>query len=291
MNTQRHPIETSNIRRYTVNASDQLVMMEMNQSDLGDHNHQFFELTYILGGTARHTLNNVSGTLQKGDYFFVDYGSVHRFENCQGLSLINCLFLPEFIDESLENCRSFATLINACMIRYYRMNVRELWADRIYHDEDGRIGKLLSEMVSEYRDKHIGCTEIYRFKLTEIMILTLRILIQDDKKSTMTTVVTDVMRYVKKNYQKALSLQDFCKEKHYNLSYLSRRFKTETGITFREYVQKIRMEKCCELLEGTDLSVSEIARSVGYEDVQFFHTVFRKVLHMSPREYRKLKKG
>ena len=87
------------------------------------------------------------------------------------------------------------------------------------------------------------------------------------------------------------SLQEFCDANHYNLSYLSRRFKQETGRTFREHVQKVRIEKCCELLSATDMTVSEIAQSVGYEDLQFFHSVFKKLLHMTPREYRKLRKG
>ena len=60
-------------------------------------------------------------------------------------------------------------------------------------------------------------------------------------------------------------------------------------MTFREYIQKLRMEKCCELLAGSDILVSDIARIVGYEDIQFFHSVFKKYLHMTPREYRRLK--
>ena len=60
-------------------------------------------------------------------------------------------------------------------------------------------------------------------------------------------------------------------------------------MTFREYVQKTRIEKCCDLLTGSDMPINEIARFVGYDDMQFFHTVFKRLLHMTPKEYRKLR--
>ena len=59
-------------------------------------------------------------------------------------------------------------------------------------------------------------------------------------------------------------------------------------MTFREYVQKTRIEKSCELLAGSDMTVIEIARAVGYDDIQFFHSVFKRLLHMTPKEYKKL---
>ena len=80
----------------------------------------------------------------------------------------------------------------------------------------------------------------------------------------------------------------FCQEHHFSLQYISRKFKQETGITFREYLQKIRIEKSCVLLAGSDLRISEIASAVGYDDIKFFNSMFKKLVMMSPREYRKL---
>ena len=54
-----------------------------------------------------------------------------------------------------------------------------------------------------------------------------------------------------------------------------------------EYLQKIRIEKCCELLAGSEMSIQEIAHSVGYEDAKFFQQVFKRMVKMSPREYRR----
>lgn len=281
---------TQEIKGLSHGVPEKLVMMRLMQQDLGQHDHHFFELAYVTAGTSKHTLNSSTGILQAGDYFFIDYGSTHSYEQVQGLDLINCLFLPEFIDETLQGCESLNELLHACMIRYHRMMVGESWADRIFHDADGKIGQLLTDMVEEYKDQKLGSVEIFRCKLTEILILTLRMLAKSTNTYSDSTIINEVLYFADKHYQEPLTLQTFCEQKHYNLSYISRRFKQETGMAFREYVQKIRMEKCCELLAGSDMPVSEIARLVGYEDVQFFHSVFKRLLHMTPKEYRKLRR-
>lgn len=282
---------TIEITQIAADDSEKFVMMNFEQEDSGSHDHGFFELAYVTGGTAVHVLNGSYGRLREGDYFILDYSSVHRYENCRDFTLINCLFLPEVIDETLRDCRSLDALLQGCLIRYYRMTPGEVWANRVFHDEDGRIGGLLAGMAEEYREKKLGSAEVFRCRLTEILILTLRMLVNREEERVRSTVVTEVIRYVDAAYMKPLTLQAFCGREHYSLSYVSRRFKQETGMTFREYLQKVRMEKCCDLLSGSDMAVSEVAAAVGYEDLQFFHAVFRKYLHMTPREYRKLGKN
>ena len=203
------------------------------------------------------------------------------------MELINCLFVPEFIDETLQGCESLDALLHSSMIRYSRLTVGQTWADRIFHDESGKIGALLSEMVDEYENKQLGSNEIFRCHLKEILILTLRMLVQPTKAYS-DSIINEVISFANKHYQEPLTLQTFCDQTHYNLSYISRRFKQETGMTFREYVQKTRIEKSCELLAGSEMTVIEIARAVGYDDIQFFHSVFKRLLHMTPKEYKKL---
>lgn len=266
--------------------SEKLVMMKLLQSDYGEHDHQFFELAYVTKGTVEHNLNENRCLLKAGDYFFIDYGSFHSFEKSKNLELINCLFLPEFIDETLQGCESLDELLHASMVRFSRQTVGQTWADRIFHDEDGKIGNLLLDMIEEYNGKHLGSSEILRLHLKEILIHTFRTLTPPADVYTDSTV-NEVIRFVDEGFYKQISLQQFCTRKHYNLSYISRKFKEETGMTFRNYVQKVRIEKSCDLLAGSDMAVNEISRAVGYEDIQFFNSIFKKMLHMTPTEYRK----
>lgn len=265
-------------------------MMSRMQENVASHGHDFFELVYVTGGTAKHTRNGNVSMLKKGDYFIMDYKSVHCYEDGQDFSLINCLFLPQVIDETLDSCETLDALLQGCLIRYYRMTVRDSWSNRIFHDEDGRVEALLRGMLVEYQEKRFGCEEIFRCRLTEILILTLRNLLPLREKELQSDVIAALLIFLEGNFKLQAPLQEFCNRYHYSLSYISRRFKQETGKTVREYIQKIRIEKSCEFLEGSNLRVSEIAQLVGYEDMKFFHEMFRRLVHMTPLEYRKVRR-
>ncbi len=268
--------------------AEQLVMMPYRQEDMPLHDHHFFELTYVTGGSTLHTLNGKTSRIREGDYFIVDYGSVHSYQDSRDFMLINCLFLPEIVDDTLKGCRSFEKLMQGCLIRYYSPTPGVLAADRIYRDEDGRVRQLLNGMIEEYQQKKAGYREIYRCRLLEILILTLRRVLPGGEKSAKSALIQKILSYVDENYQNAPSLGQFCKENHFSLPYTSRKFHKETGMTFRSYLQKARIEKSCELLRGSDLPIFEIAETVGYDDIKFFNTVFKRLLQMTPGEYRKL---
>ena len=272
----------------TSRENENIVMIEREQEDLEQHDHKFFELAYITGGTCMHTLNTTKTVLHRGDYFFVDLGSTHRYENSNGLKLINCLFMPETINGAMRDCRSLNKLFEACLMRYYRLITGVKWADRIFHDDDGRIGTLLNDMVREYREMQFGSAEIFYGKMTEIIILTLRKLVSDQPPRITSETVSKAILYIKHNHARNITLREFCTDEHYSVPYVSRRFHEETGLTFSEYLQRTRIEKSCELLAGSDCSVLAAANSSGYEDIRSFNAAFRRHLGMTPTEYRRL---
>jgi YesN/AraC family two-component response regulator len=84
------------------------------------------------------------------------------------------------------------------------------------------------------------------------------------------------------------SLQSIAASLGINDSYLSRLFKEKIGENFQEYFLKLKMNKAIELLRSpAKLSNSEVARMLGYNDVQNFCRCFKKEFHVTPKEYRK----
>lgn len=280
------------LNHYTERETEKLAVMTIEQEDIGMHAHDYFELTYIMSGTAKHTLNGVEGELKAGDYFFVDYGSQHCYENCKNVTLINCMFAPELIDSSMAGCRSFEEVLRFCLIRYYKRYFGQGLSDHIMHDEDGRVLKLLEGIITEYESKEMGYMQVFRCQLIEIMILTLRKITKEEgsskKAEVKSTAILQMIQYMEANYRDRAVLTHFCEEHYFSPQYISSRFKKENGITVLAYLQKIRIQRSCELLSGSDITVREVAYEVGYEDVQFFSQIFRKSLHMTPGDYRKI---
>lgn len=105
------------------------------------------------------------------------------------------------------------------------------------------------------------------------------------KKKRRDKVVQQTFRIVMERYAEDLSLQSLAEELRMNPSYVSLIFKEETGETFINYVTKVRIKRAKELL-GTDLTVSQIAKEIGYANAQHLIRVFKKQEGRTPGEYR-----
>jgi AraC family transcriptional regulator len=84
-----------------------------------------------------------------------------------------------------------------------------------------------------------------------------------------------------------ISLDELASEAQLSPFHFARMFKQSLGVPPRVYLTRLRIEKACELLETTDLPITEIAFRVGYSSNQVLARVFAKQQHMSPTDYRR----
>ncbi|MGH7197678.1 MAG: helix-turn-helix domain-containing protein [Candidatus Omnitrophota bacterium] len=98
--------------------------------------------------------------------------------------------------------------------------------------------------------------------------------------------VQRVVHFVKRNFDKSLTLDDAALVASLSPKYLSRLFKQETHQSFTEFRLSLRMEKAKELLESSALHIGEIAGKLGYESEESFVKMFKKIEGCTPTEYR-----
>lgn len=99
-------------------------------------------------------------------------------------------------------------------------------------------------------------------------------------------------QFINENYSKEeLTLNEICNHLYMSISYFSTLFKQHTGMTFIEYLTRIRMEKAKQLLTVTSHKTYEIAQHVGYGDPHYFSVIFKRQTGTTPKEYRSLQKG
>lgn len=104
--------------------------------------------------------------------------------------------------------------------------------------------------------------------------------------------LVDVVRhYIRQHYREDLSRNELAEVVHITPNYLSKRFHTETGMSLREYINQLRIEDAKRLLLSTNITISEIANEVGFDNISYFSTVFRKLCGVSPIEWSSGKKG
>lgn len=100
------------------------------------------------------------------------------------------------------------------------------------------------------------------------------------------TIVRDALSYIRGHYFENLSLSAVAHKVHCNATYLSRVFKESTGLGFVQYLTDFRIEKAAQLLQFGH-PIKEVAQKVGFENYNYFFTVFKKKMGCSPQEYAK----
>jgi AraC-like DNA-binding protein len=100
------------------------------------------------------------------------------------------------------------------------------------------------------------------------------------------TRVRDTIRYIKQNFHLPLSVSSLSQQAKLNLDKYEKTFKALEGIPPRKYIEALRIAEAKKLLSATQLSVSDIAYTVGFANANYFSNVFKKLCHVSPTEYR-----
>ena len=246
------------------------------------HQHTYFELVYVLRGTAKRKMSDDLVPVSAGDYYVANPRSAHGYADLQDLEVINCLFLPEYIDRALADCPSISALLTNRILRF-GVPVDVSIADRVFHDTDGSVRRIIRNMEREYADCRTGYMEMLRCYLTQVLVHAARAC----ETRVPHESVTKVMEYLKHHYAEPLSLDILSQLVGYTPQYLSSLFSGEVGMSIQVFLQRMRVEEACKLLVSTNLSIAEVAGLVGYQDARHFSKVFCRHQAVSPKEYRR----
>ncbi|HDX4393255.1 TPA: helix-turn-helix domain-containing protein [Enterobacter bugandensis] len=122
------------------------------------------------------------------------------------------------------------------------------------------------------------------------LLISLFAMLPDDRTgapSSSTGIASQVMFWLDEHYQEKFRLDALATELGRSRSYVSRKFHAETGEKIHHYLNTLRLRKACECLLHSDASVREIAVRVGFSDVTWFISAFKKGIGETPLQYRK----
>ena len=96
-----------------------------------------------------------------------------------------------------------------------------------------------------------------------------------------------MIAYIDENYKQKIELEDIAKIGGYNVNYTSQFFKRQLGVSFLEYLLRLRLREATVRLANSEDGVAHIASSCGFPDIKAFNVAFKKHFHTTPSEYRK----
>lgn len=131
-----------------------------------------------------------------------------------------------------------------------------------------------------------GNTEGQKIVANAVFLLFRKNAESSGNKSKSIERMEQIKRYIEENYYKNIKMEDIADKFYINKNYMRTLFMEKIGISPKQYLQKIRMERAKYLLSSSNESIKLIANSVGYGDSLLFSKMFKQYCGVSPKEYR-----
>jgi len=237
------------------------------------HWHNYLELEIVLSGEYEHVCGGTAYTAVRGDAWFIPRLGFHSVRARTASSIRNISFSEALIPSRLADALPPSTGL-FCRFAEAELGVMIRLGERI-RDE-------LRARPPYYELALSAC-------LTDCLLRLMRHAAPDALPSgeKMPGCVEEVLRAVRLRYAEDLSLAALAQENHVSAGHLGLLFRECCGLSFSEYLNRVRLRVASDLLLHSDLSVREIAARAGYRSQEYFHSVFRRCVGSTPGAYRK----
>lgn len=259
---------------------------------LPEHTHNFLEIIYLLNGKGVQKINGQTIPVCAGDLFVLGHNTAHTFipdENGGELRWININFVPGFIDANLINEYTANEIIKLSVFRNLFFDEDNITYLRLPAANES-YGVLIHLMMEEYNRHQYGCISCLKYYLiillTKVFCDNLKDEQNSDTRWLLQTVLDELSESIAKSDGTDINLERFAQKAYMSPKSFSRLFRQKMGVGFTHFVQQKRIEKSCQLLVETDISINSIMLEVGYYDAKTFYTLFKRTTGFTPRQYR-----
>ena len=249
-----------------------------------EHTHDYVEMVYMCQCSTRHIINGAEVVLRTGELLILGQNARQEIYPAGAADVgVNFIVRPEFFSGTLVFLGSEETPLREFIVKclcgenpsgYLHFRVADV------KPVQNLVENLLWTLISDTPNRR-------SINQLTMGLLFVQLLNHTDRLSKRETVVR-VLGYIEENYATG-SLHDVAAILHYDPAWLSREIKRRTGKNYTELLQEKRLSQAAWLLRNTAQRVSDIAVSVGYENVSYFHRIFAARFGQPPKAYRDCK--
>ncbi len=252
------------------------------------HMHNYIELVYMCSGSTHHVINGEDVILKEGELLFLNRRSVQEvYPAGENDIAVNFIILPEFFEYGLKLIETEENLLRDFVIGclrgddevsgYLHFKVADVLPVQ------NLVENLIWTIVNRQPNKR--STNQVTMGLLFLQLMNCMDRLQTDEKGGEQKFVIDVLNYIESHYREG-ELTELAVQMHSDIYRLSKEIKKRTGRTYTELVQAKRLSQAAYLLGTTNHSVMDIALAVGYDNISYFHRIFRERYGCTPRIYR-----
>jgi AraC-like DNA-binding protein len=255
------------------------------------HTHNYVEVIYMCDGSTHHLINGDHVELKKGELLFLNQNAVQEILPAGIHDIaVNFIILPEFFDQALlmlgEEENLIRNFIIGCLrgeddqVSYLHFKVADILPIQ------NLIENLIWTIIKDQSNKRNMNQVTMGLLFLQLLDYTDKVTI--GKNHFEQELKLTVLRFVEEHYKDG-KLSDLSETLHYDLYWLSRMVKKITGQTYTELLQMKRLNQAAYLLSSTSLTVAEIGLAVGYDNLSYFHRIFKERYGVSPKQFRSCK--
>lgn len=248
------------------------------------HWHEEWEIILVKDGSFRFYVDGQLFTVRKNQALFIDQYAIHAisgYEPGNGLGYSCFVFGLRFLcpdSESYINRHFFSRIDSAAL-------TQQITGQKEYEQELLRHLWVLERCSAEPKRNALKI----QITLLSVFDILLREQVYDLKPHLFTAqneLIKTALLHINRGYQDTLQVHDLADSLNLSTDHFIRLFKSKMGITPKQYIQNLRMQKAVSLMNHEPgLPVSEIAQRLGFDDVNYFSRCFKRMLGKSPSEY------
>ena len=238
------------------------------------HWHEFYEIEFLLEGTANETINGDLYRIKEGYITLLSPNDFHYIEtaNNKPLKYAVCCIRKEDVPKALK--QKLEANKPPYLLKMSENNIQKLkYLFDAFFDE-----------ISTSKDSLTAKFLVLSIMSICIDLASQNILPDCDKLDEKFKNVKLILQYVNQHCTEKLTRDKIAEEFNYSPNYLSRLFKKNIGVSLSQYIINLRMEKAMELLHTSSLCVGEIISTVGYSSPSLFYKHFYDSFKTIPKQ-------
>lgn len=252
------------------------------------HFHNEYEIFYLIEGKRQFFFDNRAYEIQAGSLILVNENVIHMTRDVSDEAKGHERIILYIGKEKLKELDHLFPSLN--LIKFFR---EQCGVFHLNKEQQQQFLRLYECMTQEFDTKQPHTDTMLTLQILMYFIEFMRKNDAHKLKDVASNVsqkhqvIYTVADYISKHYTKSLSLESLSNDFFLSKYYLCRSFKEVTGYGINEYIHIHRIQRAKQLLEETNLSISEISQNLGYESLTHFEKIFKTYMTISPLKYRK----
>ncbi len=252
------------------------------------HTHNYIEVIYMCSGSTHHVINGEDVILEQGELLFLSRKAVQEiYPAGENDIAVNFIVLPEFFEYGLNMMEPEENLLRSFVIDCLRGENEAAGYLHFKVADVLPVQNLVENLIWTVwnRQQNRRRTNQATMGLLFLQLMNCMDKLETDENAGQQKLMISVLSYIENNYKDG-ELTSLAESLHYDVYWLSREIKRRTGKTYTELVQAKRLSQAAFLLASTGMSVADVAASVGYDNISYFHRIFQRKFGVTPRTYR-----